>query len=151
SIQAAEYLRPGGMIILDNADWHFETCKKLREHDLLQVDFAGFKPAHDDVQTTSVFCIVHFARSLCMASSPKAAWARASGRRRMTAASRVRARDRGQSRPQPGFRIFERSREARREFRRCAALRPDRLVERRAPGTLPYDQTGWSSAGRGAS
>jgi tetratricopeptide (TPR) repeat protein len=55
SIQAVKYLRPGGMIILDNADWHFESSKKLREHDLIQVDFTGFKPAHDDVQTTSVF------------------------------------------------------------------------------------------------
>lgn len=55
SIRAAEYLRPGGMIVLDNADWHFETSKKLREQDLIQVDFTGFKPAHDDVQTTSVF------------------------------------------------------------------------------------------------
>ena len=35
SVQAAKYLRPGGMIILDNADWHFESSKKLREHDLI--------------------------------------------------------------------------------------------------------------------
>jgi hypothetical protein len=55
SIQAVKHLRPGGMIILDNADWHFESSKKLREYDLIQIDFTGFKPAHDDVQTTSVF------------------------------------------------------------------------------------------------
>ena len=53
--QAPAYLKSAGMIILDNSDWHPESARFLRQRDLIEVDFTGFKPTHEDVQTTSVF------------------------------------------------------------------------------------------------
>ena len=38
-----------------HSDWHLESAKILRAKGLLQIDFTGFKPTHDDVQTTSIF------------------------------------------------------------------------------------------------
>ncbi len=55
AVRAPDYLTEDGLVILDNSDWHPEAARTLRERDLLQVDFAGFKPTHDDVQTTSIF------------------------------------------------------------------------------------------------
>ncbi|MGI0153916.1 SAM-dependent methyltransferase [Pseudidiomarina sp. WS423] len=48
-------LNQGGMIILDNADWHPNTAKFLREQGLIEVDFTGFKPGECHSSTTSVF------------------------------------------------------------------------------------------------
>ncbi len=40
-----DYLLDGGIVILDNADWHRGTSRYLREHlNLLQVDFNGLGP-----------------------------------------------------------------------------------------------------------
>lgn len=48
-------LAPGGLVILDNSDFYPDTCRLLREQDLLQVDLAGFKPCHAETQVTSLF------------------------------------------------------------------------------------------------
>ncbi|HKT80019.1 MAG TPA: class I SAM-dependent methyltransferase [Vicinamibacterales bacterium] len=52
---AVRALRPGGFIILDNADWLPESTRFLREQNLLQVDMTGFAPICGHVQTTSFF------------------------------------------------------------------------------------------------
>ncbi|MBX3303317.1 MAG: class I SAM-dependent methyltransferase [Nitrospira sp.] len=58
-----DHLSEGGIVILDNADWHRATSRYLR-HDLslLQVDFHGFGPINPYTWTTSIF----FARTACL-------------------------------------------------------------------------------------
>lgn len=54
--QVQTHLSDGGIVILDNADWHQKTSRYLREHlDLLQVDFHGFGPINPYTSTTSIF------------------------------------------------------------------------------------------------
>lgn len=53
--QATTCLAPGGLIILDNSDWHPKTASLLREAGLIQVDFTGFNPINYYVTTTSLF------------------------------------------------------------------------------------------------
>lgn len=49
-------LADGGLVILDNADWHPEAARILRERNaLLQVDFHGFGPINGYTWTTSLF------------------------------------------------------------------------------------------------
>ena len=38
---AVQYLKPGGMIILDNADWLPESARMLRNAGLIEVDMTG--------------------------------------------------------------------------------------------------------------
>lgn len=52
---ALQHLKPGGLIILDNADWLPESAALLRNAGLLQVDMSGFIPIGDHTQTTSFF------------------------------------------------------------------------------------------------
>ena len=52
---AVKKLKSGGMILLDNADWHVEAAKLLRESDLIQVDMTGLGPINPYVWTTSFF------------------------------------------------------------------------------------------------
>jgi hypothetical protein len=52
---ARKRLAPGGMIILDNADWFVETAKFLRSSDLIEVDMSGFSPINHYTLTTSFF------------------------------------------------------------------------------------------------
>ena len=52
---AIQFLAPGGMIILDNSDWHPKTAAVLRTSGLIQVDFTGFNPINYYVTTTSLF------------------------------------------------------------------------------------------------
>jgi predicted O-methyltransferase YrrM len=52
---APRKLAPGGMVILDNADWHPESAARLKAAGLIQVDFAGFKVNESHASTTSVF------------------------------------------------------------------------------------------------
>src|SRR5262249_32447447 len=52
---ATDHLCPGGMIILDNADWWVNTAQFLRETGLIQVDFIGFTPINGYTSTTSLF------------------------------------------------------------------------------------------------
>ena len=48
-------LAADGMFVLDNSDWYPNTAALLREHDLIEVDFADFRPNHQYRCTTSVF------------------------------------------------------------------------------------------------
>jgi SAM-dependent methyltransferase len=52
--RALKALAPGGLIILDNADWYARACELLRT-DLIQVDFSGFGPVAPFTWTTSLF------------------------------------------------------------------------------------------------
>jgi predicted O-methyltransferase YrrM len=52
---ALKKLKKGGIIILDNAEWHFNTAKLLRDANLIQVDFSGFKATDYHTSTTSLF------------------------------------------------------------------------------------------------
>ena len=55
ALPCADQLRPGGAIILDNSDWHPNTAARLRERDLIQVDFPDFRPQHATRATASLF------------------------------------------------------------------------------------------------
>ncbi len=68
--QAPAYLKEAGMIIVDNSDYHPESARFLRERDFIQLDFTGFKPTHDDVQTTSVFLHRNFLPKLLLDVQP---------------------------------------------------------------------------------
>lgn len=52
---AAEALREGGMIILDNSDQCVKTTRLLRDAGFVQIDFSGFAPSNGYAHTTSVF------------------------------------------------------------------------------------------------
>ena len=52
---AAEHLAPGGMIILDNAEWFPEAAAHLRGAGLIEVTFSGFAPIGEATQTTTLF------------------------------------------------------------------------------------------------
>jgi predicted O-methyltransferase YrrM len=52
---ALRLLNPGGFILLDNADWYPNTTALLRSADLIQVDFADFRPLRWYRCATSLF------------------------------------------------------------------------------------------------
>jgi hypothetical protein len=52
---AAEALKPGGFVILDNADWFPGAAAELRSHGLIEVDFTGIAPLNAYTSTTSLF------------------------------------------------------------------------------------------------
>lgn len=52
---ALQVLRPGGFILLDNADWYPNTTALLRKADLIQVDFHDFRPLRWYRCSTSLF------------------------------------------------------------------------------------------------
>lgn len=52
---AIEKLIPGGMIILDNAEWYPNTADLLRSAGLIEVRFSGFSPVNAFTSTSSVF------------------------------------------------------------------------------------------------
>lgn len=52
---ALRLLNPGGFILLDNADWYPNTTALLRAADLIQVDFADFRPLRWYRCATSLF------------------------------------------------------------------------------------------------
>ena len=58
---AVAQLAPGGLVILDNADWHHRCAAVLRGAGLLEVDFAGFGPVNGYTWTTSLFFQREFA------------------------------------------------------------------------------------------
>ena len=53
--RALTALAPGGLIVVDNADWYPGICAMLRAADLIQVDFSGFGPVNPYTWTTSLF------------------------------------------------------------------------------------------------
>lgn len=58
---ALRCLAPGGMVILDNADWHHRCAEVLRDGGLIEVDFSGFGPLNGYSWTTSIFLHREFA------------------------------------------------------------------------------------------
>lgn len=52
---AARHLRPGGFIILDNAEWYPNTAAYLRSLDLIEVDMYDFRALRHYRTTTSLF------------------------------------------------------------------------------------------------
>jgi len=52
---ALQILKPGGFILLDNADWYPNTTAMLRDADLIQVDFSDFRPLRWYRCCTSLF------------------------------------------------------------------------------------------------
>ena len=52
---AINKLKSGGIIILDNSDWHVKTAKLLRDSNLIQVDMTGLGPINAYTWTTSFF------------------------------------------------------------------------------------------------
>jgi hypothetical protein len=59
---ALENLNKGGIIILDNSDWHKNTKELLDKSDLIPIHFHGFKPLHVDSETTSCYIDREFKR-----------------------------------------------------------------------------------------
>lgn len=56
ALKAISYLNKGGLIILDNSDWHPKTSALLRERsDLIEVDMHGFGPINEYSWTTSLY------------------------------------------------------------------------------------------------
>ena len=53
------FLADGGLLVLDNADWHPQTCAWLRSKGLVEIDFHGFGPVNDYTWCTSVFLRAH--------------------------------------------------------------------------------------------
>ena len=56
ALRALDHLNDGGIIILDNSDWHPKTSEFLRnECDLIEIDMHGFGPINDYSWTTSFY------------------------------------------------------------------------------------------------
>jgi len=56
ALKAVSYLNRGGLIILDNSDWHPKTSAFLRDDsNLIEVDMHGFGPINDYSWTTSLY------------------------------------------------------------------------------------------------
>jgi len=55
-------LKSGGMIILDNSDWHKNVKELLDNENLIPIHFHGFKPIHVDSETTSCYLHREFSR-----------------------------------------------------------------------------------------
>ena len=52
---ARRCLKPGGVVILDNAEWFADASAILRDADLIEVDLAGLAPINDFISTTSFY------------------------------------------------------------------------------------------------
>jgi len=59
---AVSNLKPGGIVIFDNSDWHSNTKELLDTKDLIPIHFHGFKHTHVDSQTTSIYMHKEFSR-----------------------------------------------------------------------------------------
>lgn len=59
--EAVKKLRRGGMILLDNSDWHSGAAAVLRGSGLIEVDMTGFGPIAGFTTTTSFFFHREFA------------------------------------------------------------------------------------------
>jgi hypothetical protein len=53
--KSINFLKDGGIIILDNSDWYPDVAKYIKEKGLIQVDFAGFGPLIGFTWVTSIF------------------------------------------------------------------------------------------------
>lgn len=61
-------LSPGGMIILDNAEWYPNTADLLKRSGLIEIRFSGFSPVNAFTSTSSVF--LH--REFCFPNNSRA-------------------------------------------------------------------------------
>lgn len=52
---AANYLKEGGLIILDNSNWYTNSVESLKLQNFIQIDFHGFGPINPYTWTTSFF------------------------------------------------------------------------------------------------
>lgn len=52
---AVDYLKSGGIVILDNSDWYPNTATDLRSNGFFQINFSGFGPINNYTWTTSIF------------------------------------------------------------------------------------------------
>lgn len=52
---AADHLKEGGLILLDNSDWYQDAAQKLRSQGFFQIGFNGFGPINNYCWTTSLF------------------------------------------------------------------------------------------------
>lgn len=68
--RAVDHLAPGGIIILDNAEWHPKSAAEIRRRGLIQVDFSGFKATEFHASTTSVFLARDFDFKTLQSSQP---------------------------------------------------------------------------------
>lgn len=55
AIEAVSYLKPKGLIILDNSEWFPKAFDYLLSKGFTHVDFSGFTPFNDYTSTTSFF------------------------------------------------------------------------------------------------
>lgn len=55
AVEAIDKLAAGGIIILDNSDWHPMSASVLKKSGLIQIDFSGFKVTESHTSTTSIF------------------------------------------------------------------------------------------------
>lgn len=53
------FLVNGGVLVLDNADWHPQICSWLRVQGMVEIDFHGFGPVNDYPWCTSLFLRAH--------------------------------------------------------------------------------------------
>jgi predicted O-methyltransferase YrrM len=68
---ASNLLKNGGIIILDNSDWHTTAAGILRGKGFLQVDMFGFGPINDYTWATSLFFDRGFAMKTKSEIQPK--------------------------------------------------------------------------------
>jgi hypothetical protein len=68
---APNSLKKGGLIILDNSDWHTTAAEILRVKGFLQVDMFGFGPINDYTWATSLFFDRSFAMKTISEVQPK--------------------------------------------------------------------------------
>jgi hypothetical protein len=52
---AIAVVAPGGVVVLDNADWYPDACAALRRNGWFQIDFSGLGPINAYCTRTSVF------------------------------------------------------------------------------------------------
>jgi hypothetical protein len=69
--RAMSRLNKGGLVILDNADWHLDTARYLREQGLIEVDMHGFVPINGNTSTTALFFARDFDRQPLDGHQPK--------------------------------------------------------------------------------
>lgn len=53
--EAINHIERGGIIILDNSDWHPKSCQYLRDSGFIQIDMSGYGPVNSYTWTTSFF------------------------------------------------------------------------------------------------
>lgn len=68
--KAIKRINKGGLVILDNSDWHPTAAKILRDSGLLQVDMFGFGPLNDYTWVTSIFFSRDFQRPTTNSNQP---------------------------------------------------------------------------------